>query len=516
MRNSKKTSYRNLVISVMHEISGALVRMRDVSELLKEVLGILERQMGLARGTVTLLRGDVLVIRASHGLTPEEQKRGVYRIGEGVTGKVAKDGKARIVSDMSSSKDFLNRTESREVLEKTAFICVPILRDSKVIGTLSIDRNTANASVNLENDKRLLETVANVIASAVSVLSQEMAEAERLSASNRELRSRLEAESGVASYSSAAMLKVFEQVNLASENQAHVLLRGEAGVGKDFALKTIRNSPMWKGKPFFSVNCAPLKDTLIERELFGFERFREGGKRIATKGMLERAENGGIVYLDAMGMIGKPLQLKILRYITDGTFKREGGREELRSRARIIASTTANLEERLASGIIREDFYFAMSVFTISIPPLRERRADIPKLAEHFLKKYSTLYSKNLRGISPAAMSMMCAYHWPSNVRELENCIERAVIISATKELRAADLPPSLQTPQSTNSAKIHSGKWRDFRSAVEDFEREIILNALAANGGNASATARQLSITRRILNYKIGKLGIRAKTFKS
>lgn len=513
-----KISYRNLVVSVMHEISKAVVRTVDVSVLLEEVLGILERQMGLARGTVTLLRGDVLVIKASCGLTSEEKKRGVYRMGEGITGQVARAGKSRVVPDISKSDNFLNRTQSRASLSKTAFICVPILSKEKVIGTLSMDR-TISKSVNLENDKKLLETVANVIADAVSVLSQEMAEAEKLKISNRELREKLESgqKTKHSLGSSSAMLKVFRQISLAGENSAHVLIRGEVGSGKDFALRSICNSSMWKDKPFYSLNSAPLKDAYIERELFGSERAREDGRKVVIKGMIEKAENGGIVYLDAMGLIGKPLQLKLLKFVTDGIYRREGGTEDLRSRARIIASTTGNLEERLKTGIIREDFYFAMSIFTISIPPLRERRRDIPKLAEFFLSKYSELYSKNLKGISPAAMNMLCAYHWPSNVRELENAIERAVLISATRELRPSDLPPSLQTPQTASGAKARAmGKEKDFVKSVENFEREIILNALTSNGGNASATARQLSITRRILNYKIEQLGIREKSGKS
>lgn len=510
--NSAPEIKRGLVVSVLHEISRVAVRVKDVSALLKEVLDILYAQMNLTRGTVTLKNGDVLVIRASHGLSEEERRRGVYRVGEGVTGDVAARGVSRIVEDISKSPDFLNRTGSRHMDVKTAFLCVPIVCRNSVIGTLSIDRENPTR-YELKRDLKLLETIANIIAYAVSVLFLDMEENEKLNAENRDLRERIDQELRPenAIGSSPAMLKAYELISAAGSGSAHVLIRGEVGTGKDFAMRAIANAKMWRSRPLEILDCSTMRDSLIDAALFG----SQSPSHRTRPGLVEKAENG-IVYLDSMGLIGQPLQVKLLKFLTDGTYSRCGETKVRRSCARIIASTSGDLETRLRDGIIRPDFYYRISVFTINIPPLRQRRRDIPQLAKFFLQKHAALRGKKITAITPAAMNMLCAYHWPSNVRELENCIERAVIISAGPAVGESDLPPSLQTPQSTNTSKLKADENIDFKKMVENFEREIIIEVLAANGGNAAAAARQLSVTRRILNYKISRLDITPKTFKN
>lgn len=499
---------KGTVISVLHEISKAVVRTKDVSALLKEVLDILHTQLSLTRGTVTLRNGDVLVIRASHGLSDEERRRGVYRLGEGVTGQVALKKAPRIVPDISVSPDFLNRTMSREMKSRTAFLCVPIMNRGSLLGTLSIDREDPT-EYGLKRDLKLLETIANIIAEAVSVLYLEMSENEKLNAENRELKQRIEQEllpENAIGYC-ASMMKVYELIEKAGESDAHVLIRGEPGTGKDFAMRAIANSPKWKGRPLCVLDCSAMRDQLLDAALFGTAAPE-------AKGMLESAD-GGIVYLDAMGLIGQPLQVKLLKYMESGTYRKSGSDKEYSSRARIIASTGGDLEKRMREGVIRPDFYYQLTTFTIAMPPLRERRRDISALAKFFLQKHSKLRGKKVSAISTGAMNMLCAYHWPSNVRELENCIERAVIISAAPVISESDLPPSLQTPQSTNTSKLKTEGNIDFEKMVSEFEREIIVEVLAANGGNAAAAARQLSVSRRILNYKIAQLGVKPKTFK-
>lgn len=507
-KNAANRRARGLVVSVLHDISKTAVRMKDVSLLLREVLDILFDRMNLTRGTVTLRNGDLLTICASHGLSDEERKRGVYRMGEGVTGDVAARGVSRVVPDISKSPDFLNRTLSRTMSSKTAFLCVPIFSRGNVIGTLSIDRTDPTKYV-LRRDLKLLETIANIISDAVTVLFLEREETEKLNSENRELRNKIDLqlrpENAIGN--TAAMIKTYELIAKAGEGNSHVLVRGEVGAGKDFAMRAIANRPRWKDKPLEILDCSTMRDPLIDAELFGADSPRRTG-------LLEKAD-GGIVYLDSIGLIGKPLQIKLLKYLASGEYVRSGGTETLKSSARIIASTSGDLEGRMRDGIIRPDFYYQLSIFTISIPPLRRRRRDIPALAKFFLQKHARLRGKKVISISAGAMNMLCAYHWPSNVRELENCIERAVIIAAGQSITESDLPPSLQTPQSTNTSKLKTEDNIDFAKMVAEFEREIIVEVLAANGGNASAAARQLSVSRRILNYKIAQLGIAPKSFK-
>ncbi len=505
----QKNGGRGFIVSVLHDISKATVRMKDVSILLREVLDILYHRMSLTRGTVTLRNGDLLTICASHGLSDEERKRGVYRIGEGVTGDVALRGVSRIVPDISQSPDFLNRTMSRSMSTKTAFLCVPIFNRDNVIGTLSIDRVNPT-EYGLSRDIKLLETIANIISDAVTVLFLEREETEKLNSENRELRHKIDhqlrPENAIGN--TASMIKTYELIAKAGDSQAHILIRGEVGTGKDFAMRAIANCKQWHDKPLEILDCSTMRDSLIDAELFGSESPHKTG-------LLEKA-NGGIVYLDSIGLIGKPLQIKLLKYLESGEYVRLGGNDILKSKARIIASTSGDLETRMRDGIIRQDFYYQISTFTITIPPLRKRRRDIPALAKFFLQKHARLREKKVTSISAGAMNMLCAYHWPSNVRELENCIERAVIISATQAITESDLPPSLQTPQSTNTSKLKTEENIDFNKMVSDFEREIIVEVLASNGGNASSAARQLSVSRRILNYKIAQLGIAPKSFKN
>ncbi len=498
---------RNLHVSILRETSKIVKETKNVSILLKKVLDIVSAKAELDHLSITLCSGDFLVIRASQGLTQDESRRGVYRIGEGVTGKVAETGKAKLIEDISKSLEFLNKTESRNHFAGIAFICVPIVSGQKVIGTLSADCSNKNKDI-LRKNLLLLETIANIISDAVSVLFFEMEEGEKLHAENRILRDKIDIalRPQNAIGSSSAMLKVYEQVANACNSDAHILIRGEAGSGKDFAMHIIANSPKWRNRPLEILDCSTMQDSLIEAELFGSD---------TKRGLIEIAENG-IIYLDAMGLIGQTLQLKLLRYLTDKLYTKVDSSAEIKGRARIIASTSGNLELRMKEGTIRQDFYYQMSLFTIMIPPLRERRRDIPALAKFFMQKHAHLHEKKIASINPMAMNMMKAYHWPTNVRELENCIERAVIISAGQSLSVSDLPPSLQTAQSTNSSLFADSENADFQKLVDDFERDIIVEALTSCNGNAAAAARRLSITRRILNYKIDKLGITAKSFKT
>ncbi len=505
--NPAKQRGRGSYVSILRDASRIVKETKNVSILLKKVLDVLSLCAELEHVSVTLCSGDFLVIRASHGLTQDESRRGIYRIGEGVTGKVAQTGKPALIEDISQSHDFLNKTESRSEFAGTAFICVPIVNARRVIGTLSADCGNSDKAV-LRKNLLLLETVSNIISDSVAVLFFEMEEGEKLHAENKILRDKvdiaLRPQNAIGS--SSAMLKVYEQIATACDSDAHVLIRGEPGSGKDFAMRIIANSPKWRNRPLEILDCSTMQDSLIDAELFG--------SYPSKKGLVETAEDG-IVYLDAMGLIGQALQLKLLKYLSDKTYCRANDSETRTGRARIIASTSGNLETRMKDGIIRQDFYYQMSLCTIMIPPLRQRRRDIPALAKFFMQKHAHLHEKKIVSINPTAMNMMRAYHWPTNVRELENCMERAVIISAGQSISPSDLPPSLQTAQSTNTSPFADSETADFKKLVEDFERDIIVEALTSKNGNAAAAARRLSVSRRILNYKIDKLNIATKSFK-
>lgn len=504
----------NIEMAVLNQISHVVVRQRNVSALIGEVLDILYREMGLEHGTVTLRRGNILEIEASHGLTEEEQRRGVYHIGEGITGKVAATGIPRIIPDISREPEFLNKTRIRNSTSSLAFICVPIVNQEEIIGTLSIDRSSSS-NEDLTVDLRLLETVANIIADAVAAIRDESDEREQLLAENKRLKQELDKQfqPGNIVGKCSSMRAIYSQIAQVAESLATVLIRGESGTGKELTARAIHHASPRKNKTFIAINCAALPENLIESELFGHEKGSFTGAINQRKGRFELA-NGGTLFLDEIGDIGLSVQVKLLRFLQEKTFERVGGNEQMKVDVRVLAATSRNLEQEMANGKFREDLYYRLNVFPIHMPPLRERRSDIMLLADFFLGKYNKIYNKNIKRISTPAINMMMLYHWPGNVRELENCIERAVLTASDEVVHAYDLPPSLQTPQETNT-EILPKTGANLTNMVASYERELIVEALKSNRGSVAAAARALGSTQRIIHYKIEKLKIEPDNYR-
>jgi Nif-specific regulatory protein len=262
-------------------------------------------------------------------------------------------------------------------------------------------------------------------------------------------------------------------------------------------------------RPLVKINCAALPDTLIEAELFGHEKGAFTGADRVKKGRFEMAE-GGTLFLDEIGDLPLQTQIKLLRVLQELEFERLGGVETIKTNIRLITATNKNLEEAIARGEFREDLYYRLNVFTIFLPPLRERKSDILLLAEHFLEKYELEHDKRIRRISTPAIDMLMAYHFPGNVRELENAIERAVLLCDSNVIHGHHLPPTLQTAEVSGTVTTLT-----LKSAVEAFERDLIQDTLKSTKGNIAKAARQLDSTERILSYKIRNYGIDPKRFR-
>jgi Nif-specific regulatory protein len=500
---------KNIEMAVLNQISHVIVRQKNVSSLLKEVLDILYREIGLQRGTVTLRRGDILFIEASHGLSEAEIKRGKYHLGEGITGKVAQEGKPLLIPDISREPGFLDRTQARSDEDNVAFLCVPIIYEDEVIGTMSIDRKKG-PDTDLERDFHLLETVANILADAVSVIFKDIEERERLLDENRRLKLELDKNLRPANIAGncSAMRSVYAMISQVAESTATVLIRGNSGTGKELIARAIHNASPRKSRPFIVVNCAALPENLIESELFGHEKGSFTGATTRRTGRIEAADTGTI-FLDEIGDLSQPMQVKLLRFLQERTFQRIGSNEERKVDVRILAATSRDLEKMMNENEFREDLYYRLNVFPIHLPDLQERRSDIMLLADHFLEKYNKVYGKSVKRISTPAINMIMSYHWPGNVRELENCIERAVLTATDDVIHGYNMPPSLQTGQATNTATIRADSNADFTTLVASFERELIVDALKIKRGNVAAAARHLGSTQRIIHYKIQKMGI-------
>jgi Nif-specific regulatory protein len=295
-----------------------------------------------------------------------------------------------------------------------------------------------------------------------------------------------------------------------AKSDTTVLIRGESGSGKELVAHAIHYNSRRASRAFIKVNCAALPETLIESELFGHEKGAFTGAIYQRKGRFELAA-GGTIFLDEVGDFSPSTQIKFLRVLQEKEFERVGGTETIKTDVRVIAATNRDVEALIAEGKFRQDLYYRLNVFTIHVPPLRDRKTDIPLLADFFVERYSRLNHKEIQRISTPAIDMLMSYHWPGNVRELENCIERAVLVSNDQVIHGHHLPPSLQTAEATGTT--HQGS---LQGSLDDLERELILDALKSARGNMAKAARNLGLSERLMGLRVRKHGIQAKRFRT
>ena len=302
-----------------------------------------------------------------------------------------------------------------------------------------------------------------------------------------------------------------EAVNTAARvasSKATVLILGESGTGKELIAKAIHYSSNRNDKPFITVNVASLSDNLIESELFGHEKGSFTGAATSRAGRFEDANNGTL-FIDEVGDIPLQTQVKLLRTIQFGEVQRIGSNSTITVNVRIVAATNRNLDVMIKEGAFREDLYYRLNVITINIPPLRERKEDIPLLANYFLQKYSVINEKEIKGITNAAIDKLMKFNYPGNIRELENIIERAVLLSRYEYIDAADLPTALL--QITENKLLDPKNLEmDYESKVKAFEIEMVNEALKRTNGNQSAASRILQISERHLRSRLERLGLK------
>ncbi len=502
-------------LTVLHEISQVIGSTLNCQEVFSDILSIFHSHLGMNRGTITLLNSFTaeLEIKAAHGMTEDEVERGRYSVGEGITGRVVETGEPVIVPQIGKEPLFLNRTRSRDKLNRgnISFICVPVRNGSTTYGALSVDR-LFSEDIAFEEDVRLLSIVASLIAQGLKIQQMVQDEKRQLLTENIELKGKLKERYSLYNIvgTSNKMTDVFQMIERISGTEVTVLIRGESGTGKELVANAIHfNSPR-ASKPFLKLNCAALPDTLVESELFGHEKGAFTGANEQRMGRFERA-NGGTLFLDEIGTLNLAAQAKFLRILQEKEFERIGGQRTLRTDVRVIAATSKDLERSIAEGTFREDLYYRLNVFPIFMPPLRERKTDILLLSDHFIEKYSQKYGKEVRRISTPAIDMLIQYHWPGNVRELENCIERAVLLCNDRVIHSYHLPPTLQTGE--RSGTVPS---RSFESEIRNFKKELVVDALKNSSGNIAKAARLLNATERVISYNISKLRINPKAYQT
>jgi len=335
-------------------------------------------------------------------------------------------------------------------------------------------------------------------------LTKNALEIRELSIKNQELRDEVLAQQRISSIigKSAAMRRIFDLVRKVAPTKASVLITGESGVGKELIADAIHNLSPRRDKPLIKVHCAALAESLLESELFGHEKGAFTGAQTRKRGRFELADSGSL-FLDEIGEINQNVQIKILRVLQERKFERVGGESTVEVDVRFIAATNRDLKQEIAEGRFREDLYYRLNVVNIHVPPLRERREDIPLLAATFLDEFSRENGKQIEGFEPRARQALYSYDWPGNVRELRNCIESAVVMSSSNFISIDDLPPG---PRSTQEKKeIHIPAF----STIEEAEKIIIAETLAMLGGNKTKTAEVLKIGRKTLYQKIDEYGL-------
>jgi Nif-specific regulatory protein len=504
----KTECYSSRQLDALSHISEILATQTHYDKMFHGILAVLERQLNYLRGTILLLSPDSkeLIIEEAQGDVAKIDRDIRYHWGEGIVGQVVESGKPAIVPKISEEPLFRDRIYRRKEFSNNecSFICVPIKNKNEVEGTLSADIEY-DADRLLDADLRLWTIIASMIAREVNSVRRARQERESLEAENLRLLDALgrsfrpDAIIGT----SSAMNEVYLRIHRVEKSDTTVLIRGESGTGKEIVATAIHYSSPRSGKKSVKVNCSALNENLLESELFGHEKGSFTGAFKTRIGRIEEAE-GGTLFLDEIGDLSPVVQVKLLRFLQEREFERIGSNETKKSDVRVICATNRNLEQAVESGAFRSDLYYRINVFPIYLPPLRQRKEDIPALVNHFMEKFSSKIGKQMRRISTSAISMLMAYHWPGNIRELENCIEHAVLVSSDGVIHGADLPPSLQMP-SSREVRLN-GKLKE---RVEAMERDLIADALKHLDGSITLASRDLGITSRMLRYKMDNLGI-------
>jgi Nif-specific regulatory protein len=493
-------------LKVLYEISQIIGQALYLPQALEMILAVLSETLAMKRATVTLRGMDTeqLSICASHGLSPDEKRRGVYRPDEGVTGLIFRTVQPFVVPDITKEPLFLNKTGSRKIDKgRISFIGVPILLHGSPVGVLSVDRLFGD-EISFDEDVRFITIVATLIAQFLSLNMQVKEREEGLKREN--LSHRAELSERYNNFfmigTSPAMMEVQQLIRKVAPSRASVLLLGESGTGKTLIARIIHESSTRARHPFVKINCAALPENLLESELFGYEKGAFTGAGKSKAGRFEESD-GGTIFLDEIGELSLALQAKLLRFLQEREFERLGSSKTRKVDVRIIAATNRDLSIAVSEGFFREDLFYRLNVFPIQAPALRERKEDIPQLVSYFLDKMSKEYGKKLR-VTHQVLEVLESYEWPGNVREMENLLERLAIIAEGPEIVMTDLPPYLAIPNKRMEVKED-----DSLSKLEEIEKREVVVALERSNWVQSQAARELGLTLRQMGYRVKKFGL-------
>ena len=489
-------------LSALLSISRLLTSSIDLPSLLKVIVTSVTDLLECEASSLFLIdrTGEQLVLKMATGPVGGEIKELRLNIGEGIAGWVAKHRQGLIVNDTKRDPRFLQSVDKATGFQTRSILAVPLMDQEQIVGVLEI-LNTAKAKQFERSDLDLLMafgSYASVALRNAELLAAVRDESEMLRGSIEERYKTLIVES-------PRMREVVDTLRKAARSNSTVLLLGESGVGKEILARSIHNWSPRGNKPFIAVNCVALSEQLLESELFGYERGAFTGAHHQKKGLLEVAQ-GGTVFLDEIGDMKPSLQAKLLRVLQDREFDRVGGTQPIRVDIRVIAATNQDLKEAIKDGRFRKDLFFRLNVVSVMIPPLLERREDIPALAKYFVARYAKEMKRPNLTIHPKAIEALRHYDWPGNVRELANVIERSVVLATSDAITADDITLEAQDADGSPTEALMG---LPFHDSVEHFKRMRLQEAISKAGGSKTKAARALQLQPTYLSRLCKQMGI-------
>lgn len=494
------TCEANVPIGQLKAISSWVSSVQDLDKLLQLIIESATGVVQAEAASLLLLdpKINALYFKVATGAKGDEVKDFTVKVGQGIAGHVAQTGRPLLIADAKKDNRWMREISDRIDYETRSMACVPLLINRKVIGVIQVINKKDNTQFT-QADMDVLEEFSSLAALAIgSARSLEQVRQENL-----DLKKELGEKHQIIG-KSITLQKVLEDAQKLSRSKTTALIQGESGTGKELVARLIHRESPRKDKPLVVLNCAALPETLLESELFGYEKGAFTGATGRKIGKFEAAHEGTL-FLDEIGEMAPGIQAKLLRVLQEGVFYRVGGNTPITVDVRVLSATNKNLKKEVEEGKFREDLFYRLNVVQLSIPPLRERLEDVSFLAKHFLDVFKKETGLSGLTISEAAMEKMSLYNWPGNIRELRNAIERAVVMGNGKTIMPEDLPIAASLPK---FAGLKVGLTLD--EALNEFKKEFILLNLKHTGGNRSKAAKIMDIQRTYLSRLITRYEIR------
>jgi len=515
-----KSSGDTLRLSAIYEVSKILTSGTNLKITLPSVINVLDNFLDMSNGIIYLYDFETKRINpfVSRGIDFNINNP-LVKIEE-FSNNVFKSGSPIVIHDINRVAGLIDELSYKNISNKrSSYVCLPIKAYRKVYGSMSLVITDTNYPFLFNDALKLLEMVSSLIAQSIVLRNKIKEEKEKLQKEKIRLQNELELKHNIKNVigQSRSMQHVFKTVNIVAKSNATVLIRGESGTGKELIARALHYNSDRSEKPFITLNCTSLPETLLESELFGHEKGSYTGAASSRKGRFELA-NEGTIFLDEIGDIPITMQVKLLRVLQERQFERLGGSNTISVDIRIIAATNRNLEDLTQKGSFRDDLYYRLNVLPIFLPSLRDRKEDLPLLIDHFLLKYNSENNQSV-ALSEETYQYLIGYKWPGNVRELENTLQRLVILADDNLADSSLLPYEIKSYKvnslgSLNNHKNNFSIGNTLTSSVEDLEKEKIIEALTKCGWVKSRSAKLLGITARQLDYRINKYSIEIERF--